>query len=79
MDLDEMQDMLEKAIDEYEVVKVSADKMVKQVEDFSFNKMVDSITVRGLTASSKREQLQGCLKEVCNAWGVVRGRNHFGL
>ena len=44
---DEMQDMVEKAITEYEVVKVSADMMVKQVEDFSFN------IVRGLSAFSK--------------------------
>ena len=40
------QDMLEKAITEYEVVKVSADTMVKQVEDLSFDKMVESVTVR---------------------------------
>ena len=47
VDLDEMQDMLEKSITEYEVVKLSADTMVKQVEDFSFNKMVESNLIRG--------------------------------
>ena len=72
VDLDEMQDVLEQAITEYEVVKVSADTMVKQVEDFSFNKMVESITVRGLTASSKREQLQGCLRKVVNLLGTFQ-------
>ena len=72
VDLDEVQDLLEKAITEYQVVKVSADKMVKQVEDFSFNKMVESITVRGLTASSKREQLQCCLREVVNLLGTFQ-------
>ena len=72
VDLDEMQDVLEQAITEYEVVKVSADTMVKQVEDFSFNRMVESITVRGLTASSKREQLQGCLRKVVNLLGTFQ-------
>ena len=67
-----MQNMLEKAITEYEVVKVSADTMVKQVEDLSFNEMVGSNIVRGLTASIKHEQLQGCLREVVNLFGTFQ-------
>ena len=63
-DMEEREDELKKAITEYEVVRRSADKMVNQVEDFTFDKMVESVTIKGIAASGKLVRLQACMEEV---------------
>ena len=62
--VEELEDMLSRAITEYRVVKASADDMVDQVEDFAFDKMVQCVMIRGIPASRKLEQLRGSMTRV---------------